>query len=225
MKRIKLNFYLYTVLFVFKAILTHSAMSLSPVDYDINLTRDNAKTFFITNVGDIPATYSVQLENKLELSRYIEFKKMEFRLSPGEKKEITLLVKRPIITDPGVEHVGKLYITEKQKTKNVNYETNTTVNLYGYSGDLKESFELTHFKNEKNFLFGEIVNTSERKSDVDLSLVSESGERLATRKIRVLKGKKFNLADLGEIKEVEVSKKLLLENKDMKIEKEFGRKK
>ena len=65
---------------------------------------------------------------------------------PGEKKEIVLKIdvnEKKILNQ---EYRSKLYILEKQKTKNMTYETNTILNLYGYAGDLKEEIILKSFE-------------------------------------------------------------------------------
>lgn len=208
------------VLVVFKGMIVYGAMSLSPLDFDIDLLNSREKKFTVSNIGESEAFYTVEVSKKTDLSRYVAHKKEIFKLLPGEKREIVLNIDIEEREIKNQEYLGRFNILEQRKVKNINYETNTGITLYGYAGELKEKFALESFKNEKNILIGEIVNRAEKKIDVLLTLLNEKGEILMSRKIRILRGKRFNLSDLGEILELEKGKKILLESSDMREERE-----
>ncbi|MGL4508564.1 hypothetical protein, partial [Cetobacterium sp.] len=114
---------------------------------------------------------------------------------------------------------GKIKILEEQKVKNMNYEIKTGINIYGYTGELKESFLIESLKKDlDNVLIGEIKNTSKRKIDVLVKGEDSLGDIILTKKIRVLKGRDFNLLDLGNLDELSRVSKIVVETKDMKKE-------
>lgn len=214
------KFFLMTLI-ILKAILAYGALSISPIDYDINLLTETHKVLTLRNVGDIDATYVVELDKNFDLGKYVSYKKEIFKLLPGEKKEIVLKIdvnEKKILNQ---EYRSKLYILEKQKTKNMTYETNTILNLYGYAGDLKEEIILKSFEKKGDILIGEIENNSLKKVDVSFNLIDETGSVILSKKIRILKDKKFNLFELGLISELNRVKKIILESRDTKIEREI----
>ncbi|WP_448820736.1 hypothetical protein [Cetobacterium sp.] len=216
MKRIFLMIFI-----MLKAILAYGAISISPIDYDIDLLNKTHKVFTLRNVGNVEATYTVELDKNYDLGKYISYKKEIFKLLPGEKKEIILKIDVNEKKLSNQEYIGKLYILEKQQVKNMTYETNTILNIYGYVGELKEEFILKSLEKKGDVLIGELKNESLRKVDVLFRVVDENENILITKKIRVLKDKKFNLFELGLMEEFKTGKKIVLESRDTKIEKEI----
>lgn len=202
-------------------ILSYGAVSISPVDYDINLLTEKNKVYTLTNVGNLEATYTIEMDKTSPLSKYVSYKKNSFRLLPGEKKEIMLDIKEGNGKIANQEYRTKLYILEKQQVKNINYEVNTILNLYGYAGELEEEFKLNSFERKGEVLVGDIENISLKKIDVSLKLLDENENVLTSKKIRVLKDKKFNLFELGQIEELDKAKKIVIESGKKKIEKEI----
>lgn len=216
MKRIFLMMFI-----MLKAILAYGAISISPIDYDIDLLNKTHKVFTLKNVGNVEATYTVELDKNYDLGKYISYKKEIFKLLPGEKKEIILKIDMNEKKLSNQEYRGKLYILEKQQVKNMTYETNTILNIYGYAGELKEEFILKSLEKKGDVLIGEIKNESLRKVDVLFRVVDKNENILIAKKIRVLKDKKFNLFELGLMEEFKTGKKIVLESRDTKIEKEI----
>lgn len=198
------------------SMVTFASINLAPYEFDFNLEMEREREYSVVNTGEFLASYTIELEKKMPISKFIELKKERFILKPGEKKDFKISIKDTKDRTQG-EYIGKLYILEQQKLKNMNYEINTVVNLYGYMGDIKESFEIpTLIKDEDNILIGEIENRSKRKVDVILKGLDANKNEILTRKIRVLRGQKFDLLDLGNIDELRDVKFVELETKDMK---------
>ena len=206
---------------ILNVVMSYGAINISPVDYDIDLLNEKKKVYTLTNVGNTEALYTVELEKGYSLGKFLSYKKNKFKLSPGEKKEIVLEINKNIKNISNQEYKTKLYILEKQQVKNINYEINTILNLYGYVSELKEEFLLNFYEKKGDILVGEIKNTSLRKIDVFLKLLDKDNNILNTKKIRVLKDKKFNLFELGIVEELNKTKKIIIESKDMKIEREI----
>lgn len=201
-------------------IISYGAISISPIDYDINLLTEKQKIYTLTNVGNTGATYVVELDKGYSLGRYLSYKKKTFKLLPGEKREIVIDIEKvgKILNE---EYQTKLYILEKQKQKNINYEVNTILNLYGYAGELKEEFSIEFLEKKGDVLTGELENRSLKKIDILLKLLDENNNILTTKKIRILKNKKFNLFELGVIEELNKTKKIVIESRGKNIEKEI----
>lgn len=198
------------------SVVTFASINLSPYEFDFNLDIDKEREYSVVNTGEFLASYTIELEKKMPISKFIELKKEKFILKPGEKRDFKILVNN-INSETQGEYIGKMYILEQQKLKNMNYEINTVVSLYGYVGDIKESFDIkTLIKDEDNLLIGEIENNSKRKVDVILKGLDINKNEILTKKIRVLRGKKFDLLDLGNIEELKDVKVIEIETKDMK---------
>lgn len=213
--------FIFVMSMILESILTYGAVSISPIDYDINLLTEKNKVYTLTNVGNSDATYTIEMDRTLPLSKYISYKKNSFKLSPGEKKEIVLDIKEGNEKLLNQEYRAKLYILEKQQVKNINYEVNTILNLYGYAGELEEEFKLNSLERKGEVLVGDIENTSLKKIDILLKLLDENENILTSKKIRVLKDKKFNLFELGLIEELDKAKKIVIESGEKKIEREI----
>lgn len=198
------------------SVVTFASINLSPYEFDFNLDIDKEREYSVVNTGEFLASYTIELEKKMPISKFIELKKEKFILKPGEKRDFKILVNN-INSETQGEYIGKMYILEQQKLKNMNYEINTVVSLYGYVGDIKESFDIkTLIKDEDNLLIGEIENNSKRKVDVILKGLDINKNEVLTKKIRVLRGKKFDLLDLGNIEELKDVKVIEIATKDMK---------
>lgn len=198
------------------SVVTFASINLSPYEFDFNLDIDKEREYSVVNTGEFLASYTIELEKKMPISKFIELKKEKFILKPGEKRDFKILVNN-IKSETQGEYIGKMYILEQQKLKNMNYEINTVVSLYGYVGDIKESFDIkTLIKDEDNLLIGEIENNSKRKVDVILKGLDINRNEILTKKIRVLRGKKFDLLDLGNIEELKDVKVIEIATKDMK---------
>lgn len=198
------------------SMVTFASINLSPYEFDFNLDIDKEREYSVVNTGEFLASYTIELEKKMPISKFIELKKEKFILKPGEKRDFKILVNN-INSETQGEYIGKMYILEQQKLKNMNYEINTVVSLYGYVGDIKESFDIkTLIKDEDNLLIGEIENNSKRKVDVILKGLDINKNEILTKKIRVLRGKKFDLLDLGNIEELKDVKVIEIATKDMK---------
>lgn len=206
---------------ILKMTLSYGAISVSPVDYDVNLLSEKKKTFVLTNVGNTEATYTVELDKGHSLSKYVSYKKNSFRLSPGEKREIVLEVKENIEKISNQEYQTKLYILEKQQVENINYEINTIMNIYGYAGEIGEKFSLNSFEKKEEILIGEIENQSKKKIDLLIKILGSDKEILAIKKVRILKNRKFNLFELGMIKELSKGRKVVIESQNEVVEKEI----
>lgn len=210
----------YIIIFfnMFLSVLSFGNMSITPYDFDFDLINEKERVFTIVNTGDTLASYSIELEKKMPISKYMELKKLNFLLSPGEKKEFKIAINNLRKNETG-EFLGKIKILEEQKVKNMNYEIKTGINIYGYTGELKESFLIESLKKDlDNVLIGEIKNTSKRKIDVLVKGEDSLGDIILTKKIRVLKGRDFNLLDLGNLDELSRVSKIVVETKDMKKE-------
>lgn len=213
----------YIIIFfnMFLSILAFGNMSITPFDFDFDLTSEKERVFTIINTGDTLASYNIELEKKMPISKYINMKKLNFLLSPGEKKEFKITVNSFGKKEVG-EFLGKIKILEQQKIKNMNYEIKTGINIYGYIGELEESFLIENFKKDSdNILFGEIKNNSKRKIDILLKGETNLGDTILTRKIRVLKDGSFNLLDLGNLDELSNASKIIFETSNMKKEFKF----
>lgn len=198
------------------SVVTFASINLSPYEFDFNLDVDKEREYSVVNTGEFLASYTIELEKKMPISKFIELKKEKFILKPGEKRDFKILVNN-INSETQGEYIGKMYILEQQKLKNMNYEINTVVSLYGYVGDIKESFDIkTLIKDEDNLLIGEIENNSKRKVDVILKGLDINKNEILTKKIRVLRDKKFDLLDLGNIEELKDVKVIEIATKDMK---------
>lgn len=198
------------------SVVTFASINLSPYEFDFNLDIDKEREYSVVNTGEFLASYTIELEKKMPISKFIELKKEKFILKPGEKRDFKILVNN-VKSETQGEYIGKMYILEQQKLKNMNYEINTVVSLYGYVGDIKESFDIkTLIKDEDNLLIGEIENNSKRKVDVILKGLDINKNEVLTKKIRVLRGKKFDLLDLGNIEELKDVKVIEIATKDMK---------
>lgn len=213
-----MNKYVFMFFNLILSVFTFGNMSISPYEFDFDLLKDKERVFTLVNTGENLASYSVELEKKMPISRYMEMKNMRFILSPGEKKEFKVSINNFEKREPG-EFLGKLKILEEQKIKNMNYEVNTGITLYGYIGELDENFIVnTLEKDLDNILIGEIRNTSKRKIDILIKGKNSLGEVILTKKIRILRGKSFNLLDLGNLDELSTASKIIFETKDMKKE-------
>lgn len=213
-----MNRYILIFFNLILSVFTFGNMSISPYDFDFNLLKDKERIFTLVNTGDNLASYSVELEKKMPISKYIEMKKIRFILSPGEKKEIKVNINSLEKRDSG-EFLGKLKILEEQKIKNINYKINTGITLYGYIGELDENFIVDAIeKDSDNILIGEVKNLSKRKIDILVKGKNSLGEVILTKKIRILKGKSFNLLDLGKLDELSTASEIIFETKDMKKE-------
>lgn len=213
-----MNKYIFMFFNLILSVFTFGNMSISPYEFDFDLLKDKERVFTLVNTGDSLASYSVELEKKTPISRYMEMKKMRFILSPGEKKELKVNINSFEKREIG-EFLGKLKILEEQKIKNMNYEINTGITLYGYVGELAENFTVdTLEKDSDNILIGEVKNTSKRKIDILVKGKNSLGEVILTKKIRILRGKSFNLLDLGDLDGLSTVSKIVFETKDMKKE-------
>lgn len=210
MKTITLLFYLCL------SILSFGSINISPYNFDFNLKEDMEREYTLVNTGEFLASYTIELEKKTPISQYLDLKKERFVLKPGERRNFKIFVKNKLDGLDG-EHIGKLYILEQQKLKNMNYEINTAVNLYGYIGEVKEKFEIeTIIKDEDNLLIGEIKNNSRRKVDIMLRGIDSKKIEIFSKKIRVLRGQKYELLNLGNLDELVDVKIVEIESKDMK---------
>lgn len=213
-----MNKYIFMFFNLILSVFTFGNMSISPYEFDFDLLKDKERVFTLVNTGDSLASYSVELEKKTPISRYMEMKKMRFILSPGEKKELKVNINSFEKREIG-EFLGKLKILEEQKIKNMNYEINTGITLYGYVGELAENFTVdTLEKDSDNILIGEVKNISKRKIDILVKGKNSLGEVILTKKIRILRGKSFNLLDLGDLDGLSTVSKIVFETKDMKKE-------
>lgn len=213
-----MNRYILIFFNLILSVFTFGNMSISPYDFDFNLLKDKERIFTLVNTGDNLASYSVELEKKMPISKYIEMKKIRFILSPGEKKEFKVSINNFEKRDLG-EFLGKLKILEEQKIKNINYKINTGITLYGYIGELDENFIVDAIeKDSDNILIGEVKNLSKRKIDILVKGKNSLGEVILTKKIRILKGKSFNLLELGKLDELSTASEIIFETKDMKKE-------
>lgn len=213
-----MNKYIFMFFNLILSVFTFGNMSISPYEFDFDLLKDKERVFTLVNTGDSLASYSVELEKKTPISRYMEMKKMRFILSPGEKKELKVNINSFEKREIG-EFLGKLKILEEQKIKNMNYEINTGITLYGYVGELAENFTVdTLEKDSDNILIGEVKNISKRKIDILVKGKNFLGEVILTKKIRILRGKSFNLLDLGDLDGLSTVSKIVFETKDMKKE-------
>lgn len=213
-----MNRYILIFFNLILSVFTFGNMSISPYDFDFNLLKDKERIFTLVNTGDNLASYSVELEKKMPISKYIEMKKIRFILSPGEKKEFKVSINNFEKRDSG-EFLGKLKILEEQKIKNINYKINTGITLYGYIGELDENFIVDAIeKDSDNILIGEVKNLSKRKIDILVKGKNSLGEVILTKKIRILKGKSFNLLELGKLDELSTASEIIFETKDMKKE-------
>lgn len=203
-------------LYLCLSITAFASINLSPYEFNFNLEVDKEREYSVVNTGEFLASYTIELEKKMPISKFIELKKERFILKPGEKRDFKVVIKNLKDKAQG-EYIGKLHILEQQKLKNMNYEINTVVSLYGYIGDIKENFKIpTLVKDEDNILIGEIENNSQRKVDIILRGLDSNKNEILTRKIRILRGQKFDLLDLGNIEELKDTKIVEIETKDMK---------
>lgn len=205
----------------FKLILstfTFANMSISPYNFDFNLSSDKVRMFTVENTGQVPAMYTVEIDKNTPISKYLNMKKLKFVLSPNEKKEFKIFTE-DFKNSKNTEILGKLKILEEQKIGGISYETNTNIGLYGYIGEIEEKFEVDFLKKKsESTLNGEIKNISERKIDILIKGEDMSGKIIFSRKIRILKGKDFNLSDLKNLKNLLNIEKVIFETKDMSKE-------
>ncbi|MGL4510616.1 hypothetical protein, partial [Cetobacterium sp.] len=109
----------YIIIFfnMFLSVLSFGNMSITPYDFDFDLINEKERVFTIVNTGDTLASYSIELEKKMPISKYMELKKLNFLLSPGEKKEFKIAINNLRKNETG-EFLGKIKILEEQKVKN-----------------------------------------------------------------------------------------------------------
>lgn len=196
-----------------------AGMVLSPMNFELDLSKTGIQTYTIMNVGRGTATYQVNLQDNDELLKFVSMGAQEFKLNSGEKKEIRLAIRNRPRTE-NREYRGKLNIKEIVESDGVSYEINTAVNLYGYTGKIDEVFKVdTILFNDKGFS-GTIENLSQRRIEILMLGDGEDGKNIFATKIKIRKNEKYNLSEM-DIKENLKIKKLTISSNDMKEVIEF----
>ena len=80
--------FIFVMSMILESILTYGAVSISPIDYDINLLTEKNKVYTLTNVGSSDATYTIEMDRTLPLSKYISYKKTVLNYHLGRKKRL-----------------------------------------------------------------------------------------------------------------------------------------
>lgn len=191
-----------------------AGMVLSPMNFELDLSKSGIQTYTIMNVGRGTATYQVNLQDNDELLKFVSMRAQEFKLNSGEKKEVRLTIKnRP--RSENREYRGKLNIKEIVESEGVSYEIDTAVNLYGYTGKIDEVFKVDAIIfNDKGFS-GTIENLSQRRIELLMLGDEEDGKNIFATKVKIRKNEKYNLSEI-DIKENLKIKKLIILSNDMK---------
>lgn len=182
------------LMFLFFTIEVFAYINITPITFDERIDRDGgAKEYIISNSSKKSKRYRVYVEpveEKNDMTDWVEWYPKSASLKPGESKKIKVLITAPNEAKRG-EYTTKLCIKELEtpiQKENVSILTNLKIELAGYVGDIKPkvSFERRSKDGENEELV--IKNTGEIRQRFEI-YTGENEEKLEyLDQVRLFKG-------------------------------------
>lgn len=131
------------LVFLFFTIEAFAYINITPITFDERIDKDGGiKEYTISNSSKKNKRYRIYVEpveEKNDMTDWVEWYPKSVSLKPGESKNIKVLITAPVEAKRG-EYITKLCIKELEtpiQKENISILTNLKIELAGYVGDIK----------------------------------------------------------------------------------------
>lgn len=192
------------LMFLFLSLKVFAYINITPITFDERIDKDGgAKNYIISNSSKKIKRYRVYVEpveEKNDMTNWVEWYPKSLSLKPGESKEIKVLITAPSDAKRG-EYTTKLCVKELETPmhkENINILTNLKMELAGYVGDIEPKILVKEQIADKNKLRITIKNIGEIRQNFEIYTGDKEEDMTYLNHLRLFK---------GETKSVLVSKK------------------
>lgn len=195
------------LVFLFFTIEVFAYINITPITFDERIDKDGGiKEYIISNSSKKSKRYRIYVESveeKNDMTDWVEWYPKSVSLKPGESKNIKVLITAPLEAKRG-EYITKLCIKELEtpiQKENISILTNLKIELAGYVGDIKPKI---------------IVKREDKDSQNEKLVIKNTGEIRQRFEIYTGKNEK-NLEYLDQLRLFkEESKSIIIPKKNIK---------